>query len=79
MDKPDSREMYTEVASLIASLGQAFGLDDGAVIGTLERGEVALEFGQDANDNKFVAATYQGRSARIYQGAIQHPESPSPT
>jgi hypothetical protein len=75
MDQPETREMYGEIASLIASIAQAFALDDATVIGALERGEVALDFGKDANGNTFVAATYAGRTARIYKGAIQHPES----
>jgi hypothetical protein len=79
MDKPDSREMYGEIATLIASLAKALVLTDAETIAALERGEIAVDFGQDANTNKFVAATYQGRTVRIYQGAIRHAESPSTT
>ena len=76
MDESESREMYGEIATLIASLAKALTLPDAEVIAAIERGEVAVDFGQDDTGNKFVAATYQGRTVRLYQGAIRHAESP---
>ena len=76
MDKSDSREMYGEIATLIASLAKALVLTDADTVAALERGEIALDYGQDANGNRFVAAAYQGRTVRIYQGAIKHAETP---
>ena len=79
MNKPESREMYGEIATLIATLAKAFVLTDADTIAALERGEIAVEFGQDTNGNKFVAATYEGRTVRVYQGAIKHSETPPET
>ncbi len=76
MDKPDSREMYGEIANLIGSLAKALAMTDAEVIGAVERGEVTVDFGQDPNGNRFVAVTYGERKIRIYQGAIQHDEPP---
>lgn len=70
--KPETREMYGEIATLVASLGKALGLSDAETIAAIERGVVTVDFGEDDNGNRFVAATYEGRTARVYAGAIKH-------
>ncbi len=72
MAKPESREMYGEIAALMASLSKALALGEADCIAALERGEIALAFDRDANGNRFVNATYAGKAVRIYQGAIKH-------
>lgn len=67
----DSREMYREIAGLVASLAQAFAVSEAAIVTALEQDSIALGFHEDANGNRFVAARYAGRQARIYQGAIK--------
>jgi hypothetical protein len=69
----ETREMYGEIAGLIGALAKALALEEDAVIAAVERGALALDFGADDNGNRYVAATYQGRTARVYQGAIRHP------
>jgi hypothetical protein len=76
MGEPESREMYGEIANLIASLAKVFALSDAEIIAALERGEIGMDFGQDANGNRFVAASYLGKTARVYQGAVKHAETP---
>lgn len=68
----DPREMYSEIAALIAALAKSFALKDSAAAAAVEAGTMALEFARDANGNRFVAATYGGKTARVYQGAIKH-------
>jgi hypothetical protein len=70
-DTPENREMYKEIATLVASLGKAFACPESEVIAALERGAITLEFGRDENGNRFVLAAYDGKTARVYQGAIK--------
>jgi len=68
----DAREMYAEIAALIAALAKSFAMKDSAAAAAVESGAMALEFARDANGNRYVAATYDGKTARVYQGAIKH-------
>ena len=74
MTAPESREMFGEIATLMASLAKALSLSEADTIAAVEAGAVTLDFGRDANGNRFVAAGYQGRAVRLYQGAIKHAE-----
>lgn len=76
-DTPDPREMYKEIAALVAALGKAFALPEAEVIAALDRNAVTLDFGRDENGNRFVLAALNGRSARIYQGAIKQDPPPA--
>ena len=71
MSDSETREMYGEIATLIASVGKALGLSDAETIAAIERGALALDGGEDENGNRFVAATYEGQTARVYAGAIK--------
>lgn len=74
-DAPENREMYKEIAALVAAIGKAFGRSESEVIAALERNAIVLDFGHDENGNRFVLAAFDGKTARIYQGAIkQEPE-----
>jgi hypothetical protein len=68
----DRREMYAEIAALIGALAKTFAMEESAAAAAVESGAMALEFGRDANGNRFVAANFGGKTARIYQGAIKH-------
>jgi hypothetical protein len=70
-DAPENREMFKEIATLVASLGKAFACPESEVISALERGAVTLAFDRDENGNRFVLADYAGKRARVYQGAIK--------
>jgi hypothetical protein len=67
----ESREMYPEIAGLVASLAKAFAVSEAEIVTALEQGTLALGFHQDENGNRFVAASFDGRQARVYQGAIK--------
>jgi hypothetical protein len=71
LDVRDHREMYKEIAALVAAMAKALGRPEGEIIEALDRNAVHLEFGRDSNGNRFVLATIEGKSARIYQGAIK--------
>jgi hypothetical protein len=68
---PETREMYTEIAALIAALAKTFAITDADAAAALESGAMALDFAEDANGNRFVNATYAARTGRVYQGAIK--------
>jgi len=69
--RPETREMYAEIAALVAAVGKAFALSEDDAAQALEDGEITLEFGRDSNGNRFVLAQRGETSARIYQGAIK--------
>jgi hypothetical protein len=71
------REMYSEIGALLGAIAQAFSITEAEAIAAAEQNRLAMEFGRDANGNPFVTATLDGKSARIYQGAIKHaPKGP---
>jgi hypothetical protein len=70
-DTPENREMYKEIAALVAALAKAFETPEAEIISALDRNEITLDFARDANGNRFVMAAFGERSARVYQGAIK--------
>ena len=72
MTKPDTREMYGEIATLMGALAKALTLSESDTIAAVERGEVTINFGKADNGNRFIAAGYQGKVVLLYQGAIKH-------
>ncbi len=68
---PEPREMYSEIAALIAALAKTFAMKDADAAAAVESGAMVLDFAQDANGNRYVAAIYEGKTARVYQGAIK--------
>lgn len=72
----DRREMYAEIAALVGALAKSFGMKEADAAAALESGAMSLDFAQDANGNRYVAAAYGGKSARVYQGAIKREEEP---
>jgi hypothetical protein len=71
---PENREMFNEISALVAALAKTFAIKDADAAQALESGAMTLDFAQDANGNRFVAATYGGKTARVYQGAIKREE-----
>ena len=67
----ESRELFTEVSSLVAALAKALDLTETETSEAVERGEVSLSLERDGNRNPFVNARYRGVTARVYQGAIK--------
>lgn len=67
----ETREMYTEIAALMGAIAKALNMKDADVGQALEGGAMTVEFGMDANGNRFVAVNHGGQIARVYQGAIK--------
>ena len=74
----ESREMFSEITSLMASLAKALNLTEAAAVTALERGEITLRLDRDANGNPYVAASHGGVTARVYQGAIKREQASRP-
>ena len=74
---PESREMFTEITSLMAALAKALAMSEADTVAALDRGEITLAMNRDANGNPFVAATRNGVTARVYQGAIKREAGPT--
>jgi len=70
--------MYGEIAALVGALAKTFVLEESAAAAAVESGAMTLAFDRDTNGNRFVAATFEGRTARVYQGAIKR-EGPGST
>jgi hypothetical protein len=80
MDKAETTgaskpEMRGEISALIGAIAKAFGISESEAASAAESGSIALDFGQDDNGNRFVAATFGEQTARIYQGAIKYAET----
>ena len=71
MTERDPREMYTEIGALIGAIAEAFGISHDDAVRAVEQNRVAMSLARDSNGNPFVEATYDGRTARLYQGAIK--------
>jgi hypothetical protein len=68
----ENREMYSEVNALVGAIAKALELTNEATVKALEDQSLSLLFGEDEEGQRFVEASHEGRSARIYQGAIHH-------
>ena len=77
MADAENKEMYNEISALMGSIGKALNLSESDTIQAVERGEMSFEMAQDENGHNFVAVTYKGDTARIYQGAIKREAEPS--
>jgi hypothetical protein len=65
-------EMQPEISALIGSIAKAFAMPESEAVEAVEQGAVTMDFSQDDNGNRFIAATYDNQTARIYQGAIKY-------
>jgi len=63
--------MFPEITSLVASIAKALGLPEADTVAAMERDEITLDLGRDANGNPFVIARHGERTVRVYQGAIK--------
>lgn len=74
-DGPGKRkEMFDEISALIGGIAKAFDLEEKVAISAVEQGNIQMTFDIDANGNRFVLATYDDKSARLYAGAIKQEE-----
>lgn len=67
----ENREMYEELNALVGTLAKAFEIDEKQAAAALESGALVLDMGED-DKGRFIAAQFEGKTSRIYQGAIKH-------
>lgn len=65
------REMFEEITALMGGLIKAFNLSESDAIAAIEAGSIEMSFDTDNNGNRFVLACYEGKTARLYAGAIK--------
>ena len=66
------KEMHGEIAALVGAIAKALDLSEADTARHLEAGDIAMVLGDDERGERFVQVTCQGRTAKIYQGAIRH-------
>lgn len=66
----ENREMFDEINALIASVAKAFDISEIEVVTAIEQGRLGMELTVDSEGRNCVEASHDGRTARIYQGAI---------
>jgi hypothetical protein len=73
----ENREMFEEVNALLAAVAKALDLNAEDCVRAIEAQEIAMALEVDDKGQNFVEAQYQGKTVRVYQGAIQYaPEEP---
>lgn len=66
----EQREMYDEINALVGAVAKALDTSEMEVITAIEQGRLSMEMLTDARGQNYVAVTCDGKSARVYQGAI---------
>jgi hypothetical protein len=74
----DSREMYSEINALVGAIAKAFEIEAEAVVRAIETGQIGMAMETDANGQPYVAASYQGKAVKVYQGAIKYAPEGTP-
>lgn len=64
--------MRDELEALVAAIAKALDIPEADAAKAIEDGRVAIEMLSDGNGRNYVRVTQDGKSARIYQGAILH-------
>jgi hypothetical protein len=62
--------MYDEINALIGAVAKAFDTSEMEIITAIEQGRLGMEMRSDDEGRNFVQATFDDRTARVYQGAI---------
>ncbi|MGE5545710.1 MAG: hypothetical protein ACM33T_02340 [Solirubrobacterales bacterium] len=70
----ENREMYDEINALVGAVAKALDVSETEVITAIEQGRLGMELQTDEDGRNFVAIECDGKSARIYQGAIYRPD-----
>ncbi|MDR3441175.1 hypothetical protein [Telmatospirillum sp.] len=68
----DQREMYGELNALLGAIAKALDIEAEQAARAVEQGDIAVEMREDERGERFLSVLYQGRSAKVYQGAIRY-------
>ena len=74
----ENREMFDEINALVGAVAKAMEISEGEVIAAIEQGELGMEMLTDDEGRNCIEITRDGRTARIYQGAIFRPGDQPP-
>jgi len=75
----EGREHYDEINALVAAIAKALSLPDEQVAKEIEAGGITLTLGEDDNGNRCITVQRGDLHAQVYQGAIRHAASGSPS
>lgn len=64
------REMYDEINALVGAVAKALDVSETEVVTAIEQGRLGMEMLTDGDGRNFLEVTSDGRTARVYQGAI---------
>jgi hypothetical protein len=71
-------EMFNEINTLISNAAKALGEKEDIIAKAAEKGELAIELAEDETGNRYLAVTYNGKTGRLYQGAIKYADGVAP-
>lgn len=66
----ENREMYDEINALIGAVAKALDVSEAEVVTAIEQGRLGMEMLTDENGANYLEVVSDGRTARVYQGAI---------
>ena len=69
----ENREMFDEINALIGSVAKAMEMGEGEVIAAIEQGDLGMAMITDDQGRNCIEVSHDGRTARIYPGAIFRP------
>ncbi len=70
----ENREMFDEINALVGSVAKALDMAETDVIGAIEQGDLGLSMVTDEQGRNCIEVSHDGRTVRIYQGAIFRPD-----
>ncbi|MDO8608457.1 MAG: hypothetical protein Q7R40_18145 [Phaeospirillum sp.] len=70
----ENREMFDEINALVGAVAKAMEISEGEVIAAIEQGRLGMEMIADEQGRNCIEVTSDGRTARVYQGAIFRPD-----
>lgn len=62
--------MYDEINALIGAVAKALDTSEMEVVTAIEQGRLSMEMETDEQGRNYLAVACDGKSARVYQGAI---------
>ena len=66
----ENREMFSEINALVGAVAKALEISEGEVIAGIEQGRIGMAMITDEDGRNCIEVSDEGRTARIYQGAI---------
>lgn len=66
----ENREMYDEINALVGAVAKALDTSEMEVVTAIEQGRLGMEMLADGEGRNFVQVVFDGRTVRVYQGAI---------